>query len=292
MASVKAWKMDVDSIEFADPKVSPSGAKNAYVNYNNEKKPFTIQTPWMDVPWDMSEYVGGESTKYSLTLSFRGMDEDSKLRGFHDKMLELEQKIIQGGVDNCSAWFRKKNLTKEVVENLFNTMIKVSVDKETGEPDGKWPPGMRVKIPYFKDKNTGVGSFNCKIQSKDGHMYKINDAESDDVLQDILVKGSKVRCLLQCVGLWIASGNFGCTWKIVRAEVDVPEFSATDGFLPDSEDEEETPTPVKTKVDTTTNFIEDSEEEPVEEEAAVESEPEPEPVKKPTKKVRKKVVKK
>ena len=182
-------------------------------------------------------------------------------------------------------------------------MIKVSTDKETGEPDGKWPPSMRAKVPFRVDKETGLGTYDCKVYDskevdKNNNMkqFKINGENPEHDLADIFVKGARVRCLLQCVGLWIASGNYMCQWKVTKAEVEVPEGYGNDNFLPESEDEgEEVPVSnVKTN-----NFIEDSEEEPAEAEPEVEAEveeveaePEPEPVKKPAKKVRKKVVKK
>lgn len=293
MASVKAWKMNVSQTSFTDLRVNPSGAKTAYVNYNGEKRPFSIQTPWMDIPFQVSEYQGGETTKYSLTLSFRGMDSDSKLKGFHDRMVEMEQRFIQGGVDNSSAWFRKKNLTKEVVENLFTPMVKVSLDKETNEPDGKWPPSIRVKIPYYMDKETGQGTFACKLSGVDGTEYKLNEAEGDNI-QDILVKGARTRCILQCVGIWIASGKFGCTWKVVQAEVEVPEAYTDAGFLPDSDDEDED---AQTTTETSGGFIDDSDDEKEDAsasttDAAAEEEPEvvEEAPAKPAKKVTKKRV--
>ena len=51
----------------------------------------------------------------------------------------------------------------------------------------------------------------------------------------ILVKNTKSRCILQCVGLWIASGNCMCQWKLVKVEIDVPETSCD--FIPDSDEE-------------------------------------------------------
>ena len=290
---VKGKDLNVANVSFAAPRVLDSGAKLVWVNHNKGR--FNMQTPWMKLPWEMKEFVDNDTRKLTLTLSFDGINENPKLQAFHDRMVELEQRIIQGGVENSMAWFKKKNLSREVVENLFNPMIKVSTDKETGEPDGKWPPSMRAKVPYRVDKESGLGTYDCKVfNSETMKQYNINGANPEHDLVDVFVKGARVRCLLQCVGLWIASGNYMCQWKVTKAEVEVPEGHGNDNFLPESEDEgEEVPVSnVKTN-----NFIEDSEEEPVEaepeaEEPEPEAEPEPEPVKKPAKKVRKKVVKK
>ena len=273
---VKGKSIKTDSVSFSAPRVLDSGAKLVYVNYNSSR--FNVQTPWMDLPWEMKAYEDGDIKKYTLTLSFRGMDENPSLSGFHDRMLELEDHIIQGGVDNSVAWFKKKNLTTQTVDALFTRMVKVSTDKETGEPDGKWPPSMRAKVPY-RD-----GKFECEVSDKSGRVMMINSPESGDDLERIFVKGAKVQCILQCVGLWISSGNYMCQWKVSKAKVEVPATLSNADFLPDSEGEEEA-TEVSTSKSASSEpmFVEDSEEEVVEEEVAeAEPEPEPKPVKKTT----------
>ena len=114
-----------------------------YVNYKGGR--FNVQTPWMEVPWDMSCYDEGPYPKYSMELSFKGMDEDADIRGFHDKFLELEQKIIdegcqeRDGIMNGVSWFKlpKAKCNPDVIASKFGPIVKVSKDKETGEPDGK-----------------------------------------------------------------------------------------------------------------------------------------------------------
>ena len=55
----------------------------------------------------MGCYTDGEYPKYSIDLSFKGLDENPDLMGFHDKFKELEQKIIDAGLENSIAWFKK-----------------------------------------------------------------------------------------------------------------------------------------------------------------------------------------
>ena len=118
--------------------------------------------------------------------------------------------------------------------------------------------------------------------------HAINDAESDENLEDVLVKHSRVRAIIQCVGLWVASGNYMCQWKLVKAEVDVPSTSSNQDFLPDSDDEDGDADDSQTteKQDNGPQMLDDSSEEEEEED---EEEEEPEPVPEPPKK---KVVKK
>ena len=275
MSLVKGKNIDTSAISFAVPRTLDNGAKLVYVNYNQGR--FSVQTPWMSMPWKMGAFTDGEYPKYSIDLSFKGMEEGNDLQLFHDKMKEVEQKIIDGGCENSVAWFKKNIKSRDGVVEKFNPVIKESRDKETGEPDGKWPPSMKVKVP----RRDGVWEF--KVSNKDGTQYKINDSENPDNCEDIFVKNTRVRGIIQCVGLWVASGNYMCQWKLTKAEVEVPETFSNDDFLDDSDNE-----------DTVEHeFVEDSDKEE-EEEAVVEpveenndsgGSEEPEPVKKVIKKV-------
>jgi hypothetical protein len=230
MSLVKGKNIKASSISFSVPKSLDNGAKLVYVNYNGGR--FSVQTPWMSMPWKLGSFTEGEYPKYSIDLSFKGMEDGSDLQMFHDKMKEIEQKIIDGGCENSVSWFKRPNMSRDGASEKFGAIIKESRDKETGEPDGKWPPSMKVKVP----RRDGVWEF--KVSNKDGTEYKINDSENPDNCEDIFVKNTKVRGIIQCVGLWIASGNYMCQWKLTKAEVEVPETFSNDNFLDDSDNEE------------------------------------------------------
>ena len=233
MSLVKAQDINVSKITTSKPKSLENGAKLVYVNYDGGR--FNVQTPWTDVPWDSSCYTEGPWPKYSFEVSFRGMDTNPKIKAFHDKILEIEEKLVEEGIKNGVSWFKleKSKCTKDVVGSKFGAIVKVSKDKETGEPDGKWPSTMKLKIPYRDNK------FGCKLFSKQGEQYLINNANPDHPLEEVLVKNSKVRCIIRCVGLWIAHGTYMCQWELDRAEVEIPEATSNQSFLPDSDDEDE-----------------------------------------------------
>ena len=121
--------------------------KLIYVNYNGGR--FNIQTPWMELPWNLSCYNEGPYPKYSCELSFRGMNEQPDMQAFHDHLLEVEQKLIEVGVENGTSWFKmpKNKVNNEVISSKFGSIVKVSRDKETGEPDGKYAPTIKLKVP-------------------------------------------------------------------------------------------------------------------------------------------------
>jgi len=108
-------------------------------------------------------------------------------------------------------------------KELTSDNIKVSKDKN-GEPDGKYPPTMKVKIPW-RD-----GSFQCDA-------YDSNKKLIEDDLSNVLVKGTQVQALIQCVGMWFAGGKYGCSWKVVQMKVTPAAGIHGYSFLDDSEDE-------------------------------------------------------
>jgi len=263
---VKGKNLDVSKITFSSPKVLDNGAKLVYVNYAGGR--FNIQTPWMALNWNMSAYTEGPYPKYSAELSFKGMDESEDLQQFYDKFTDVQNAIIDGGVENSVSWFKKKKPSRETVEALFNDMIKLSRDKETGEPDGKWPAAFRVKVPCMN------GKWECKLYDNERNQLPINEGDADELtkVEDVLVKNTRVRGILQCVGLWIASGNYMCQWKLTRAEVDVPSTEGNHSFLPDSDGEDDEGESASTS-NTQPAMLDDSEDE--NDGAAAEPEPEP-----------------
>ena len=122
------------------------------------------------LPWAMSSYTDDKYPKHSVTLSFRGMEENDEMQKFHDNMLAVEKAAVQAGVQNSVQWFKKKNLSEDVVSNLFNPVVRVSTDKQ-GIPDGKYPPTLRLKVPQ-RD-----GVWEPKVFDTSGNMYHVNDRE-------------------------------------------------------------------------------------------------------------------
>ena len=90
---------------------------------------------------------------------------------------------------------------------------------------------MKLKIPFRDDK------FKCKVFHKSGDQIFINGDEPSDQLENVMVKGARVRCIIRCVGLWCTS-NFMCQWELQRCEIEVPDTNTVCSFLPDSDEED------------------------------------------------------
>ena len=226
--------VDVSKLRYAEVRTLASGSKSIYVNYGTQK--LRIQTPVMHMPYGIGEGFEDKSVKketkkpsekkYDITLSFKGADDNSKVQVFLDKMRELENEIIDKAFDNREAWFKDDyDGNKAFVARLFSPIIKVDKDKNTGKVVGKYPPTIRVKVPY-----DGVN---------DKFNFDALDMENNDIVfQDIIskLKGGKTQLIIELTGIWIAGGKYGCTWKVVSGKFQL-SMNNKMAFIEDSDTE-------------------------------------------------------
>ena len=119
--------------------------------------------------------------------------------------------MIDAGVKNSMAWFKQKKVSRDVIEAKYSTMIKTPTDKETGEVLTQYPQRLRLKVPFYD------GKFGCEVYGKDGN-------KMEDPMEEILVRGTRVKAIIECVGLWISASSYMCQWKVVRMEADVQKI--------------------------------------------------------------------
>lgn len=208
---------DVSKITVSDLKLLGSGAKLGFVNYNVRGR-CGLETPEVYIPFDCRKFEGDGDAggaggadgpkKASLTLSLKNRGEDDDMDRLLDVLQAVDDRIIQIGVDNAIKWGivkAGKKVDRDIVDNVFNPSIKHPVNKETGEPLG-YPPQLRVKFPE-KD-----GVITTEVYNQSGQRVYFKDPA------EVFRKGMRVRCILECTGLW-CSQKFGLTWKITKAVV-------------------------------------------------------------------------
>ena len=228
-----AKNFDVDKLKYSELKIMKSGAKSVYINYNGNK--VNLQTPILNIPYgvnDNMQFIKKDDTrkdeerKYDITVSFKGMDENPKIKQFHDKMVELEQKIIDDAFTNRLAWFKNNcSGNKDFVSAMFTPIVKHDKDKVTGEVANKYPPTFKAKIPY----NSSENKFEFDCYDMDNNEINFNDILSN-------LKGGKAQFIIQLSGIWFSAGIFGCSWKIVSSKFQQINMSKPT-FVPDSDDE-------------------------------------------------------
>ena len=210
-------------VEFRPPRVLDHGGKIIGVGYKDG--PLRIQTPELNVPYgvNVNDTPSGDH-KYSIQFSFRGEEENERIAKFHEQMRGLQAKLIHAGTENSLAWFKKK-MSPEVVSEFFTPILKVSKDKETGEPNGKYPDTFKVNL------DTRNGEFVCKA-------FGADHTPIDEPLDSLIVKGTRATALVIPSFLWFAGGKFGLTIKAEQLRVKVPARSDRYGFVDDEADDE------------------------------------------------------
>jgi hypothetical protein len=209
-------------IKFGDVKtLENTGGKVVPIYYKN--KPFMLQTPQCYAPFGISVFKNDRSETCSLDLSFKNKDNRPTLDLFYKIIEKLDSLIINACMTSKQQWMKKKLTNKEVVEALYTSPIRYSKDKDTGEITDKYPPTFKMKVPY-KD-----GKYFVKCFDPLGNLF--------DDIKTVDTKGSKVTCIIQCNGIWIAGDKFGCSFKLVQFEI-IPRFSFSGQCMIQSSEED------------------------------------------------------
>lgn len=226
--------VNVSKLRYSEVKSLSNGSKTVYINYGSDK--LTIQTPMMSIPYgvgdgtykdkDGKEVKQDDRKKFDISVSFRGMDENPKLQAFHDKMQEIERKIKDDAFNNRLTWLRDDfDGMKGFTDKMFSPFVKYDKDKDTGKITGKYPPTLRLKLPY--DNNNDVFTFEA---------YDMDENEIDFANIMSKLKGAKVQLVIQLSGIWFAGGKYGCTWKVLMGKFQMARKSKFT-FVADSDDE-------------------------------------------------------
>ena len=236
-------EVNVDKLSFSDLKPYGKG-KRSFININGREM-LVVQTPEMDIPFDTGSWYesGPNSGKWPVKVSFRGMENDKKMTEFHDMLNNMDSFILEQAKKNSSKWFKKKNMSDEMLESLYQRQLKVSLDKDSGEPDGKYPPSFTFKITKY-DGKTG-----CDCYDKNKNLMNVDDNSKEDYVNlgseydpenhdGVFKSGVKVKAILKCNGIWFTQTGFGVLWNATQIRINVPERFENYSFLDDSSDEE------------------------------------------------------
>ena len=224
-------ELKMDDVTFGDVKSMNNGGKIIYVNHNGGN--LNLQTPELRLPFDVNAFSeAGKDDKFTITCALEKYDSDKAVMEFFEKLVEMDDKVKAHAKENSVTFFKKAKISDETIEELYNPIVKVSRDTETGEPNGKWPPNIKVKIAK-KD-----GKFQCKLYDNKKNMFDINgNTDKPDDITDLLVKNTRCKMLIQCTGVWVINGKFGCTWKVVQSRLNVAVKDLDDYAFRETEDD-------------------------------------------------------
>ena len=194
-----------NSINIGNPKVNASGGKNVPLFDRGRRCGLKLSTAMMTC-WGVNEndFDGPGKKTYDMSLQFPSAEyATADTSAFLDNLKRFEAYIKQQAIANSKLWFGK-NQSPEVVEAFWTPTLRYPKDKATGEPDYTKSPTFRVKLPFWD------GKFKFEIFNVKGELVF---PKEDVNIMDVVPKGSEVKIILQCGGIWFAGGKFGVTWK-------------------------------------------------------------------------------
>ena len=200
---ILAKQFDIKALSLGNLRTLDNGGKMVYLNYRGQ--PLSVQTPELKAPFGISNWEG---TKYTLDVSLAGHDGSKPgVSKFFQLLSSLDEFMIEQGMANSMSWFKKRLTSPDVVDALYTRNVKFPKDRTTGEITDKYPPTFKMSLPY-RD-----GRFVC--EAYDGSQERLD-------LSTLDLKGAKVAAIIQCLGVWVAGGKFGCSWKVVQLRVVLP----------------------------------------------------------------------
>ena len=223
---------DPSKVNFTRVLTPPNGAKLFFLEYDGG--PLVIQSPNMPLTFDPQVYEDGPTAKYNVKTSLNMSNE--KCKEFYEKMNQFDDRLKELGKENSQEWFKKKNMSDEVIDSMYTQCVKEHIDEETGEPSGRYPPTFAFKVKKME------GNILCKFYDDNRDEINLNDKDKENhmLLTDILKKKSSVIGLFKCDFVWHSPGKFGCTWSAAQLKVKVAKsFSDGYAFADDDEDEKE-----------------------------------------------------
>lgn len=200
------------NVSLSAMKVMDSGAKQAYLNYDN--RPLLMQVGSLETPFGLSVFdkAPGAPPKYTVELKLRGHDDPAgfpKVAQIYQAMNALDEYMIDQGQKNCRQWF-KADASRDMVKMMYSPSVRYSRDADGNLKP--YPPTLKVQLRRRND------AFETEVYDENRQLLK------DVPLEDVIVKGSRLTMLIQCTGVWFAGGKFGLSWKAVQILADsVPQ---------------------------------------------------------------------
>lgn len=223
-------EFDGANVKLSKLRTLDNGGKMVYLSFNERQ--VIVQTPEMSTPfglskWENEDKRGNKTTKYTIDMSFKGMETRETLQTFYKALQDFDTTLLQSGVQHGEDWVNKELTSIDMARVAYTPVIR----KSKGD---KYPATFKMAVPFDQRTN----EFTCKVYNK-------STKERMD-LNDIDLKGAKTTGIVQCTGIWIAGGRYGTTWKVIQLLVDPPAKIADFAFrkiagdsAPDLEDDED-----------------------------------------------------
>jgi hypothetical protein len=210
-------EFETGSVRYGKPVINKRGGKNIKVLDKNGNT-LSIQYPLM-LTWGVNEVKdmeSGELRGYDMAVQFQDND-DVDVAVFRRKMEALEEKIMTDCMGNCKDWFNKAKMSRETAEEIMTPVLRYPKDKDTREFMKDRNPTLRFKLPYYDARFT-----TTEVYDLEGSTLFKPKGEWNKTPPQLVPKGCWTAGIIQCGGIYFASGAFGITWQLVQVMVRPP----------------------------------------------------------------------
>ncbi len=181
----KFSEIDVDCLNCGQPQSNAFGSQSINIQYNANN--LIIQCPKSFV------YKGLQTSEYSKSYVDIYFDDKSHKSSKFIKFIQsVDDSIVKNALNNSVAWFGKQ-LDEKTIDEIYRPTLR-------SDEHGVY---MRVKLPCKDDKFIG------EIFDKYKQLSQI----------EIIQPNCTVQIILECIGVYFVSREFGLTWKALQMKV-------------------------------------------------------------------------
>jgi len=245
---------------------TPQKKNNRLITYLlKEDDPVYIESPWLRAPFGVTNFEAKStgSKEWSINISAPSVDDRSEesetINQWFSEWSNLDDFLVEKGVEFQETIFGKGKKSKEVVQALYTTVVK-------GQDSG-YPVRLQPKIQKARDPNDKQKVLD---DTPDVIVYEKGSAtptefENFEELAELVPKNSMVKVILQ-PKIWCISGKFGLSLRVLQLLVQRRNSSVPSGYaFSDAVDEEQEDSDVEEQEDSDAVEQEDSDAEEVEE---------------------------
>ena len=258
-AFVKTSQFTPSSVTYGKAIVDKRGNKRIPILFNGQK--LALNTPLMFTWNGANERVSEDSGRVSYDIEpVLQADKAASIAAFKNKMIALENKILDDAVTYSKEWFGKSKMSRDVAEDKLWPMVKFPRRKDakgnlTDDLDKTKDPRMKFKIPYWEGQFTNISVYELPTQKgQEATPLWLNPdkcrsakpavevpQQEDGTPIDFLPERSYIKCGISCKGIYFSGGKCSIGWTLVDVQVRLPPkrtFTAKSGVEYDSDDDE------------------------------------------------------
>jgi hypothetical protein len=206
--------LSVNDVKFYAPKATQGGGKNVGMINKTTHTALHIRLPIM-FTFGASDYEGNE--KYSCSLQFPDPKDDAVDPIYAvclEKLVEFEAALKRKVFEFAKDWLGKPMKSEDMVDMIWTPMLKYpKISKDSTEVDTTRPPTFNIKIPCFE------GKWSSEIYDEDRNMLFPSESDPSATPLNFITRGTNMKAIVKCAGLWIVGGKMGVTWKLVQTVV-------------------------------------------------------------------------